>query len=174
MVQIAPDEPIIQHETSVYALRFDSDDDLWTASADGTAKCLSRERGWMADTTLQHGDYVRAVAVDERGGWVVTAGRDEDVKVWDKGSGALHHVYGGHFEEVTGLVVVGQRVVSVGIDATVRQWDLAPEGLGKAVREVEDARNGVDEEREEVPEPKIGGLTEEEERELEDLMEDGE
>ncbi len=174
VVEIEPNTAIIQHETSVYALRFDNDDDLWTASADGTSKCLSRERGWEADTTLQHGDYVRAVAIDERGGWVVTAGRDEDVKVWDKASGKLHHVYEGHFEEVTGLVVVGQVAVSVGIDATVRQWSLTAEGLGEAVTEAEDARNGVEKEREEVPKSKVGGLTEEEERELEDLMGDGE
>jgi WD40 repeat protein len=176
MTQIEPDNPIIQHETSVYALQFDSDDDLWTASADGTSKCLSRDRGWEADTTLQHGDYVRAITIDERGGWVVTAGRDEDVKVWDRASGKLHHVYEGHFEEVTGLLVLGRGVVSVGIDATVRQWDLSSEGLGKAVRDAEEGRDGVEKEMEKevVVKPEVGGLTEEEERELEDLMEDSE
>lgn len=77
-------QPIIEHETSVYKLFFDSDDDLWTASADGTVKCLSRERGWKADTVLSHPDFVRDVVVDERGGWVVTACRDEDVRVWNR------------------------------------------------------------------------------------------
>ncbi|KAI9845273.1 MAG: GTP-binding protein of the rab [Thelocarpon superellum] len=46
--QIQPDKPILAHETSVYRLRFDNDDDdgdLWTASADKTAKCLSRRDG---------------------------------------------------------------------------------------------------------------------------------
>lgn len=170
--EIDPENPILQHETSVYALHFDDDDDLWTASADGTAKCLSREQGWKADTVLQHGDYVRAVAIDERGGWVITAGRDEDVKVWDRASGKLHHVYSGHFEEVTGLVVVGQMVVSVGIDATVRQWSLKPEDLRRAVEEAEDERNGVEKGEEEGLKPKVGGMTEEEERELEELMGD--
>jgi len=106
----------------------------------------------------------------------VTAGRDEDVKVWDRASGKLHHVYEGHFEEVTGLLVLGRGVVSVGIDATVRQWDLSSEGLGKAVRDAEEGRDGVEKEMEKevVVKPEVGGLTEEEERELEDLMEDSE
>ena len=81
--QIDAAEPIIEHETSVYKLRFDADDDLWTASADGTVKCLVRERGWKADTVLQHPDFVRDVIVGER--WVVTACRDEGVRVWDRG-----------------------------------------------------------------------------------------
>lgn len=171
--EIDTETPIIQHETSVYDLRFDADDDLWTASADGTAKCLSREQGWRSDTTLPHGDYVRAVAIDERGGWVVTAGRDEDVKVWDRATGELYHVYSGHFDEITGLVIVGQMVVSVSIDATVRQWSLKAEDLGKARQEVGDSKNGVENEKEEeVQKPKPGKMTEEEERELDDLMGD--
>lgn len=77
-------QPIIEHETSVYKLFFDADDDLWTASADGTVKCLGRERGWKADTVLTHPDFVRDVVVDERGGWVVTGCRDEEVRVWSR------------------------------------------------------------------------------------------
>jgi len=170
------DPPIIQHETSVYDLKFsDSDEELWTASADGTSKCLSRSRKWEADTTLPHGDYVRAVALDERGGWVVTAGRDENVKVWDRASGKLKHVFEGHFEEVTGLVVLeGQVVVSVSIDATVRRWSLKSKELERAVREAGERREGVEEEEEERGGGKVqgGGMTEEEQRELEDLMDD--
>ncbi|KAI9870104.1 MAG: hypothetical protein M1830_004682, partial [Pleopsidium flavum] len=33
-------QPILEHETSIYKLFFDADDDLWTASADGMVKCL--------------------------------------------------------------------------------------------------------------------------------------
>ncbi len=162
------DKPILQHDTSVYNLHFDSDDDLWTASADGSVKCLSRERGWQADTTLVHGDYVRAVAVDERGGWVVSAGRDEDLKVWDRSSGKLHHVFSGHFEEITGLVMIGQTVVTVSIDATIRRWSLKAEDLGKAVREAEEAKIGVEKEEKEVQQR--GTITDDEERELAELM----
>lgn len=83
-VEAEQTQPIIEHETSVYKLFFDADDDLWTASADGTVKCLSREAGWKADTVLTHPDFVRDVVVDERGGWVITACRDEDVRVWNR------------------------------------------------------------------------------------------
>ena len=76
--------PIIEHETSVYRLLFDADDDLWTASADGTVKCLARDRGWKTDTILTHPDFVRDVVVDERDGWIVTVCRDEEVRVWNR------------------------------------------------------------------------------------------
>ena len=166
--EIETGETILQHETSVYSLRFDADDDLWTASADGTVKCLSRERGWQADTTLVHGDYVRAVAVDERGGWIVSAGRDEDVKIWDRTSAKLYHIFPGHFEEITGVVLIGQTVVTVSIDATIRRWSLQAEDLGKALQEAEDAKTGVQKE-EKIMQQK-GVITADEERELLDLM----
>ena len=162
---------ILEHETSVYKVLFTGDDhlyDLWTASADGTAKSLSRAKNWSTEETYQHGDYVRAVAVTSE--WVVTAGRDEDVKVWDKATGKLWHVYEGHYEEVTGLVILEgeKKVVSVSIDGTVRTWGLTKEELAKAIKEKEDKANGVVKE-EKVP-PRRSLLTAEEEAELAELM----
>ena len=171
--EINPENPIIQHESNIYGLHFETDgDDLWTASADGTAKCLSRAQNFQPDTTLPHGDYVRAVAVDGSEKWVITAGRDENVKIWDRASGELYHTYEGHFEEVTGLVIVGRMVVSVGIDATLRQWSLEGRELEMAVKEAAEARKGVVKEDEGDGKVKEGGMTEEESRELEDLMDD--
>jgi WD40 repeat protein len=165
--------PIIAHETSIDAIHFDSDGDLWTASADKSAKCLSREREWEVDSAFEHPDFVRDVAIDENGGWVITACRDEEIRVWDRGSGKLHHVFSGHFEEVTGLVLLpGQRLLSVSIDATVRQWSLKAQELAKAVKEAEDERAGKNQEKE--PEKKEGMMTAEEEAELADLLEDSE
>ena len=166
---ITPSAPILAHETSVYKLFFDGDGDLWTASADKTAKHLVREEGWKADTTLTHPDFVRDVAVHERGGWVVTACRDEEVRVWNRATGALHHTFSGHYEEVTGLCLVGDLVVSVSIDATARRWSLAPAELERARQEARDPRKG--QELEEMRAPAEGMLTEEEERELRELME---
>lgn len=185
-------QPIIEHETSVYKLFFDADDDLWTASADGTVKCLSRERGWKTDTVLTHPDFVRDVVVDERGGWVVTACRDEDVRVWNRAvrdlssttrcknlltsttlkTGTLHHTFSGHYEEVTGLLLLDQTVVSVSIDATIRKWSLKAQDLRKAVAEAEKARDGIIEEKKEAAKPSL--MTTEEERELAELMGDSE
>ena len=111
------------------------------------------------------------LSTDEK--WVITAGRDEDVKIWDRSSGELWHRYEGHFDEITGLVVVGDRVVSVGIDATIRVWDLGETALGVARREAEERRMGmVKEEEEEKIKEVEGGLTAEEEAELAELMDD--
>ncbi|KAF2640748.1 WD domain-containing protein [Massarina eburnea CBS 473.64] len=167
--------PILVHETSVSSLSFDSDGDLWTASADHTAKCLSRTQSFAPDTSFEHADYVRDAVVDEAGGWVVTACRDENVRVWEKGSGKLHHVFVGHWEEVTGLVMVGGRngrgVVSVGIDGTLRRWKLDAKALAEAIKEAEDEKDGVVKEEEGEGEKKPV-MTEEEEAELAALMED--
>ncbi|KAF2826556.1 WD domain-containing protein [Ophiobolus disseminans] len=165
--------PIIAHETSIDAIHFDMDGDLWTASADKTAKCLSRGREWETDSKFEHPDFVRDVAIDEEGGWAITACRDEDIRVWDKGSGKLHHVFSGHFEEVTGLVLLsGQRLVSVSIDATIRQWSLRAQELANAVQEAEAERLEAAEEVE--PEKTEGMMTAEEEAELAELLQDSE
>lgn len=184
--EIDPSTPLIPHETSIYALRFSfsDDSDLWTASADGFAKCLSRARHWVADTELVHGDHVRAIVVDDVGGLIVTGGRDEEVKVWDQGSGELVCGYEGHFDEITGMVLVGERreVVSVGIDASVRRWGLRRGELERVRREREERGRGGDGEEEDENEAgkqemegkAAGLLTEEEEKELEALMQDSE
>lgn len=64
---------------------------------------------------------------------------------------------------MTGLALVGSTVVSVSIDATVRQWSLKPDELQRAVD-----KPASSEEPNANPETM---LTEEEERELAELME---
>lgn len=83
-------------------------------------------------------------------------------------TGKLYHTFSGHYEEVTGLVLIGSTVVSVGIDATIRQWSLKPDELQTAV---EKAKKTVPDEDEEKLNPE-SMLTEEEERELAELMEE--
>lgn len=163
--------PIVQHETSVYKLEFDDDGDLWTASADKTAKRLVRENGFTADTTLTHPDFVRDIVVYSPSGLAITACRDEEVRVWNTGTNQLMHIFTGHFEEVTGLALLGSTLVSISIDATLRRWSLAAQDLAKAIEEAKKPSL-----LEEEPEPKndFGGLTEEEEAELRALMEEEE
>lgn len=168
-------DTILEHETSVYRLLFSGDDedsDLWTASADGTAKCLSRARNWTTEETYEHGDYVRAIALTTD--WVITAGRDENVKVWDRVTGKLWHVYEGHYEEVTGLVVLegDKKVVSISIDGTIRTWGLGKADLEKARKEREEELKGVV--KEENVKSKKSLLTAEEEAELAELMDSDE
>lgn len=83
-------------------------------------------------------------------------------------TGQLHHTFSGHFEEVTGLVLVGSTVVSVGIDATIRQWSLKPDELQGAI---DKATKPPSDEEEQTANPG-SMLTEEEERELAELMEE--
>ncbi|KAI9668906.1 MAG: hypothetical protein M1817_005185 [Caeruleum heppii] len=99
------------HETSIHRLVFDlspsGDADLYTASADGSAKCLSRERKWEVETTMRHPDFVRDVCVDEqRGRWVVTGCRDEEIRVWIRGTSTLYATLSGHYSDVTSLCIV--------------------------------------------------------------------
>jgi WD40 repeat protein len=167
---------IEEHETSVYRLFYDVTDEeanLWTASADGTAKCLARTRGFVADDSFDHGDYVRAVVVTEE--WVITAGRNEDIKVWDRSSGKLYCTLEGHFEEVTDLVLLrdesSPKIASVGIDRTVRTWPLARKDLDETVEKIKTA-TAVNTEPQEHEKAGDGMLTAEEEAELAELMDD--
>jgi WD40 repeat protein len=177
--EASPSEPnsvrqtILEHDTTVYKLVFDTegdDVDLWTSSGDGTAKCLSRQKGFTTDDTINHGHHVRTVAVTDQ--WVITAGRDEDVKVWDRSSGKLYCTLEGHYNEVTDLVILaqGKQVASVSIDGTVRTWSLHKTELDRINKEKEEKAKGV--EKEAPDQPGEGLMTAEEEAELAALMED--
>lgn len=170
---------LLVHETGVYKVLFDHDGDeidLWTASGDGTVKCLERGRDFTADQAVSHGDHVRAVAVTDQ--LIITAGRDEDLKVWDKTSLDLKYVLQGHYDEVVDLVVLpsgngqGERLVSVSIDGTVRTWPLDKAGLDAAVEE--QAKSATDDAKGKVQadEEAVDLLTAEEEAELAELMDD--
>jgi WD40 repeat protein len=166
---------VLEHETSVYKLVFDREGDeidLWTSSGDGTAKCLSRLKGFTSDDSLDHGDHVRAVALTDR--WVITAGRDEDLKFWDRSSAKLYCTLQGHYDEVTDLVVlpgVKERLCSVSIDGTIRTWPLDATSLDALVEEQTSAKPDGEEVEEEKP---ADLLTAEEEAELAELMDDDE
>ncbi|RGP61713.1 transcriptional repressor rco-1 [Fusarium longipes] len=167
---------IQEHETSIYRLFYDQsseDVDLWTASADGTAKCLARSRNFVADDSFEHGDYVRGVLATDQ--WVITAGRNEDVKVWDRSSGKLYCTLIGHYEEVTDIAMLQdydgtpRKVCSVGIDGTIRTWPLAKSELDEVVVKIQKAAEPKKEEEEKKNE---NLLTAEEEAELAELMDD--
>lgn len=171
-LQDSIDSPILAHDTSVYKLLFDSEGDLWTASADKTAKHLVRSRGWESDTVLQHPDFVRDIAIVERLGLVITACRDEEVRVWDSASGELTCTYSGHFEEVTGLVALHTAVVSVSIDGTLRKWGLTSADMEQYRHEVEKDESGDGEKNGKDTKDTKSTLTAEEEAELAELMDD--
>lgn len=176
--EIEPEKAIQVHETSIYQLLFDADGDLWTASADGDVVCLGREKGWAEEMRIKTGGWTRAVGIDEVGGWVLSGGRDEEVKVWDRGTGKLHHTFSGHYDEITGLVLLGQVLVTISLDGTIRRWSLKPADLQAARTEAAEKEKGGDEggqEDDRVPErgdtvEHTLVTTEEEERELAELL----
>lgn len=172
---------IREHETSVYKVMFDlagEEVDLWTASADGTAKCLAREKGFAAEDTFEHGDFVKALAVT--GGYVVTGGFSQDIKVWDRTAGTLLYTLEGHFDEITDCAVLRDPtgksagvVCSVSIDRTIRTWPLDKTGLDAVVEEIKKASQPDEEDEQQArkEDGKSGGLmTAEEEAELAALM----
>lgn len=63
--------------------------------------------------------------------------------------------------------MLGSTIVSVSIDATIRQWSLRPDDLLQAVVRAKDPEAENEQEKPSKPET---GLTEEEERELAELM----
>ncbi|KAK6534309.1 hypothetical protein TWF281_005636 [Arthrobotrys megalospora] len=177
---------IIQHETGVNSLRFlgeEGEEDLWTASSDMTAKRFERNAlaklggenggGIDPDTEFWHKDFVNDVAMDVGGRWVITACSDEDLRVWDAGTGKLYHKFSGHYDVVTAIAVVGNDLVSVSLDATVRKWSLQPADVKAAV---EEARRTTEDGEVEEEGGAIGRsrsnsmLTAEEEAELAELM----
>ena len=184
--EIEAEKAIQVHETSIYQLLFDADGDLWTASADGDIVCLGREKGWGEEMRILTGGWARGVAIDEIGGWVLSGGRDEDVKVWERGTGKLHHNFSGHYDEITGMVVLqGQVLVSISLDGTIRQWSLKSADLQAAkikAAEMEERRERGDGGEEDIEEDGVGVskrgadtfVTEDEERELAELLEEEE
>ncbi|TLD25088.1 hypothetical protein PspLS_05733 [Pyricularia sp. CBS 133598] len=161
---------LLEHETSIYKLVFDQESDevdLWTASGDGTAKCLARGSGFVSDDVFEHGDHIKALAVT--GTWVVTAGRDEDIKFWDRSTGKSYCSMQGHYDEVTDMVIVGDSLCSVGIDGTIRTWPLTKAPLDVAIKE-QDTDTGIEDKGKEVGQK--GLLSIEEEAELAALMEE--
>lgn len=183
LVDAEPGKPSVErrsllvHETGVYKAVFDrcvDEIDLWSASGDGTVKCLERGRGFTVDQVITHGDHVRAVAITDE--HVVTAGRDEDLKFWDKATLALICVLQGHYDEVTDLVILAKghghedRLISVSIDGTIRTWPLDKAGLDVAVQE--QVKPAGDAEGVEQAEDSADMLTAEEEAELAELMDD--
>lgn len=69
-------------------------------------------------------------------------------------------LYEGHFDEITKLAVVGTNIISSSLDGTIRTWDTreAPKKL--------EIPKAVDTKKD------VTALTEEEERELAELMSD--
>jgi len=152
------------HETNVYALTV-WDEEMWTASADKTVKRWNIETG-ESDTTLEHLDAVKSLAI--AGSYVVTGSSDDNITVWDIGSSKKLCVIEGHFDEVSCMDIIGSTLYTGSLDCSVRSWPIT----GQAIKEYAEAPKKKKAEAE--PAAADNGLTEEEERELAELLSDDE
>ncbi|MBX9582655.1 MAG: WD40 repeat domain-containing protein, partial [Gemmataceae bacterium] len=75
-----------------------------------------------------HDGGVTDLALTPDGKFLVTAGADKTVRVWDVKTAAPVRSFQGHLGKVLGLAVRpdGRQVASAGADGAVRLWDLSP------------------------------------------------
>ncbi|KAJ1949526.1 hypothetical protein IWQ62_006719, partial [Dispira parvispora] len=158
--------------------------ELWSGSVDKFTLQWNVRHG-RVETKLEHPNVASSVLVTDA--FAVTGCRDEHVRVWDKATGKLVKTLVGHFDEVTGIAMISQTLYTASLDGTVRRWP-----LGKILRD----KSPVFDALQSIREAKVEGdnsqsdvtrtasakvkplanpqsaLTEEEERELAELMSD--
>jgi WD40 repeat protein len=85
-----------------------------------------RESASLVRTLVGHEDWVFDCAVAPDGSFVVSAGRDRVLKVWDTASGRERRTLAGHRGKVLACAVSpdGRRVASGSEDGTVGIWDV--------------------------------------------------
>ncbi|KAI8853620.1 WD40-repeat-containing domain protein [Chytridium lagenaria] len=168
-------EVFAEHLTSVYELVV-VDEDLWSASADKTAKRWNLLTG-KCDMTLEHPDFVKCVTIF--GPYVITGGRDENIRVWDAASGDLINTIEAHFGEISSMQVARSKLWTASLDGTIRKWDLKDIATYHYVPPADE--NGFVESNLSTADvsalksdgqPKLGMMTAEEEAELAELMDD--
>ncbi|KAJ2160076.1 hypothetical protein GGF46_002534 [Coemansia sp. RSA 552] len=173
-----------QHKTNILDCKA-TETGLWTASADKTAV------GWdvetrKADLVLEHKLPVTAVLPIPQIGVVVTGVRDGTLFVWrvDSGQPEIIREIHAHTDDVTCLRAAGPKFYSASLDGTLRTWDIQEVvrfsgGLEYIPAEIAALKNKETVQGAAGSVSQEGGaragnsaLTEEEERELAELMSD--
>ncbi|OXC71158.1 cytoplasmic protein [Cryptococcus neoformans Ze90-1] len=168
-------EDVPGHETSVAKLIV-AEEGLWSVSMDKMA--ILHPFTNASALTIPHNSYVKSIlpltsfALPNAHSLVLTGSEDEDIRVWDIESQPprLKGTIQGHCAEVSDIKpYLRERdgkpelvVVSAGLDATLRTWT------------VQHILNPPELMYDETEEKDAVGLTEEEERELAELMSDEE
>ncbi|KAJ2690604.1 hypothetical protein GGH99_002588 [Coemansia sp. RSA 1285] len=178
-----------QHKTNIVDIKV-TETELWTASADGTAVGWDLETQ-SADMVLSHKSDVTAVLPIPQAGVVVTGTHNGDIYVWRTSAGSpeiIREIHA-HTDDITCLKAAGRMFYSASLDETLRVWDIMDVvkfqgGLDYIPPELAELKSNTNADLVEVSgnknqdksnsnnNPSSSALTEEEERELAELMSD--
>ncbi|MCF2147802.1 hypothetical protein IQ276_015505 [Desmonostoc muscorum LEGE 12446] len=88
---------------------------------------LTPPGGRLLRTLTGHSNSVNAVAVTPNGQQVISASRDNTLKVWNLATGEELFTLTGHSDSVNAIAVTpnGQQVISASLDSTLKVWNLA-------------------------------------------------
>ncbi len=91
--------------------------------------------GQKVETVLQlgHSADIRAVSFSPNGKYIATAGKDNNVKLWDEATGKLIRTFVGHDDGVNDICFSpdGRNLITASDDGTVQSWEAA---TGKKIK----------------------------------------
>ena len=117
---------ITAHPGGVETVAFTRDNKyLITGGMEGRLYMWSVSTGKKVDTLSHHYDSISAIASNENGRWIATAGYDKVIKVFNRSFRKNHYKLISHQEPVTTVnFLSSQRLLSTDKEGTILIWDI--------------------------------------------------